>query len=296
MNWRRANVVQLSQLSPWSPPKYRITVTFQQSGLCAVHWRPRCSVKMVRRSARNAAAKPQPVDIIELSSDSEPDVPDVAPPPAADAAEETVEVPPESPTQSGKDLTGEDDEDQPLLRVQGIKYETEEMIQEEPENPAKANEETPGSAKLPVQVKDEVKNTGSSRHRHVSIEILLPTSSMMGKGGKQAVEKQDMEDDHNEEVFKTPMERRHITFNDSDNEEFVTPMEAPQRNPLELSLDPLTKAAQNGQTEALDSEKGEEQEQVEDDSDDEAPEAVSTHAAGAQIAKASKAAAKAAEE
>jgi outer membrane biosynthesis protein TonB len=94
-------------------------------------------------------------------------------------------------------------------------------------------------------------------------------------------------EDVHEDVFKTPMERRHITFDDSDHEEFATPLEGPLRNPLES-----TKAEEQESKE-----EEEKEEEEEEDSDDEAPpEAISSHAAGANIAKASQAAAKAAQQ
>ncbi|KAK0646296.1 hypothetical protein B0T16DRAFT_458231 [Cercophora newfieldiana] len=213
-----------------------------------------------KRTPKNAAKKPQKTAaIIELSSDSEPDVP---------AVKENESEPAKESTSGNFDY-----DDMPLLKVEGIKYDTESTT--EKKDVPSASEPKP--AKLPVRVKD----TGSARHRHVSIEIPLLTSSMLAKGAKSQ-EAPRSEDGNEEEVFKTPMERRHITYNDSDNEEFVTPLEAPSRNPLEIIED--------AKGEVPDSE-----EEVEDSDDEAPPEAISSHAAGAHLAKASQAATEAAQ-
>lgn len=199
------------------------------------------------------------VEVIELSSDSEPEAPV-----AAKKTPEALKEP------SPRTYTQEDYDKMPLLRIEGIKYGTQQSLKKDEQL---ANEAP--SSKLPVRAKD----TGSTRHRHVSIEIPLGTSSMLAHNhnGPDAPGSEDVHED----VFKTPMERRHITFDDSDHEEFATPLEGPLRNPLES-----TKAK-----------KQESKEEEEEDSDDEAPpEAVSSHAAGANIAKASQAAAKAAQQ
>lgn len=127
-------------------------------------------------------------------------------------------------------------------------------------------------ARMPVRIKD---------HKRVSIEIPISTPSGISKGGRGADEEGD--------VFKTPVERRHITFDDSDRDEdeFVTPREGPLRNPL----DEVT-GVEDEQKDKKDQDDGESEED-EENSDDEAPEAVSTSAAQAQIAQAAKAAASA---
>ncbi|KAK3322309.1 hypothetical protein B0H66DRAFT_198181 [Apodospora peruviana] len=133
--------------------------------------------------------------------------------------------------------------------------------------------------KLPVRVKD----TGSARHRHVSIEIPLTTPS--GRSKKATAGEADEEGD----VFKTPMERRHITFDDSDHDEFVTPREGPLKDSLESG-------AGKDEEKPESKEQNDQAEEDEDDSDDEAPEVVSSHAAGAQILQAAQTAAKAVEQ
>ncbi|KAK0623126.1 hypothetical protein B0T14DRAFT_515367 [Immersiella caudata] len=216
-----------------------------------------------KRTPKNAAKKPKKqAEVIQLSSDSEPNVP---------TEKETVFEPPKEPTSSRR-YTQKDYDEMPLLKVEGIKYDARPTTEKED---APTSESKP--AKLPVRVKD----TGSARHRHVSIEIPLKSSSLLARDVKSQ-EAPGSEDGQEEDVFKTPMERRHITFNDSDNEEFVTPLEAPLRNPLEVVQ--ATKEAEF-----------EQEQEVDGDSDDEAPEAVSSHAAGARIAKASQAATKAAQ-
>ncbi|KAK4455858.1 hypothetical protein QBC34DRAFT_388130 [Podospora aff. communis PSN243] len=220
-----------------------------------------------KRTTNNAAKKAKKptkeAEVIELSSDSEPEVP-----PGEEKAPESIKKEPSS----SRIYTQEDYDEMPLLKVEGIKYDVQPTTEE-------GEEATSGSrpAKLPVRVKD----TGSARHRHVSIEIPLMSSSLLAKNAKSQ-EAPGTEDAQDEDVFKTPMERRHITFSDSDNEEFVTPLEAPLRNPLEA-----------GQA-TKDVEVEEEQEEDED-SGDEAPEAISSHAAGAHLAKVSQAATKAAQ-
>lgn len=224
-----------------------------------------------KKAARNGAKKPKRVaEIIELSSDSEPDVLAVV-----------TQVPAAARAPSSVQYTEEDYQNIPLLRVEPIKYSTQQPAVNKA---SPADEKTP--AKLPMRVKD----TGSARHRRVSIEIPLMTSSLLAshKHGRGSAE----EEGGNEEVFKTPMERRHITFDDSDHEEFVTPLEAPAKNPLELtSPKPAEHDAggqQRGKTDT---------EEDDDDSDDEAPpEAISSHAAEASLAKASQAAVRSAEQ
>ncbi|KAK3375116.1 hypothetical protein B0H63DRAFT_526393 [Podospora didyma] len=140
---------------------------------------------------------------------------------------------------------------------------------------------SPRSAKLPVRAKNA---TGSSRHRHVSIEIPLPTSSTRSMDD----EVPDSDEGNETEVFKTPMlARKHITFDSSDGEEFVTPREAPLRNPLEKALSGLSKATTVAGAE--------EEEEEEESDDDAAPEAVSTHAAAVKSTNAAQVAAKAVE-
>ncbi|KXX76459.1 hypothetical protein MMYC01_206676 [Madurella mycetomatis] len=204
--------------------------------------------------------------VIELSSDSEPDV---------HQTEDEVDDVPEEVTASPVI------NDQPLLRAAGIRYQAD-TVEEEPEEDSNRS---PSNAKLAVRVKD----TGSAKHRHVSIEIPLPTSSELRRGEAEAsVSATGNQDGNDEDVFKTPMEKRqHITFDDSEHEEFITPKEDPSANPLESSIARQTKAKIEAD--------GDEEEEEESD-DDAPPEAVSTRAAEAQTLKAAEAAAKAAEQ
>ncbi len=214
----------------------------------------------LRRSARKQAEQAQQAsDVIEIPSDSEPEAPDVedeAPEPAID---------------------NEEVADQPLLRAAGIKYKTDKLDEEKPEqdeetaNGQQDQQDLSSSAKLAVRTRD----AGPVKHRRVSIEIPLPTSS--------ALRRREAEDGNQENATETPSGRKHITFDDSDYDEFVTPREAPSRDPLESSI---PKPAENE----------EEEEDEEEESDDEAPEAVSTRVAEADTLKASEAAAKAAEQ
>ncbi|KAK3938499.1 hypothetical protein QBC46DRAFT_451126 [Diplogelasinospora grovesii] len=136
--------------------------------------------------------------------------------------------------------------------------------------------------KLAMHVK-EASTVGN--HRHVRLEIPMPTSSPKRSSQKEEIAN-SQETNEDEEIFKTPMERRtHVRFDDSDREEFVTPREAPSSNPLERKL------SQSNEEQSEDDEDSEE-----GSDDDEAPEAVSTKAAEAQSMKASEAAAKAAEQ
>jgi U3 small nucleolar RNA-associated protein 16 len=230
-----------------------------------------------KKATRNSAKKPKKVaEVIELSSDSEPDVPAVV-----------TQVPEAARAPSDVQYTEEDYQDIPLLRVQPIKYSSTQQPVVKKGSPA--DEKTP--AKLPMRVKD----TGSARHRHVSIEIPLMTSSLLAshKHGRGSAE----EEGGNEEVFKTPMERRHITFDDSDHEEFVTPLEAPAKNPLELtSPKPAEHDAGAQQRSKTDTEEDDDDSDDDDSDDDAPPEAISSHAAEASLAKASQAAVRSAEQ
>ncbi|KAK3333150.1 hypothetical protein B0T19DRAFT_417288 [Cercophora scortea] len=201
--------------------------------------------KAPKKVAKKSA---KPSQVIELSSDSE-----------SGGGVSDSETP-------AKPSLQEDFGDQPLLRAQGINYKTDQSPKSTPE-------------KLPVRVKQ----TGSAKHRHVSIEIPLPSSSVRARD----LEVPDSED----EVFKTPMGRKHVKFDDSDHDEFVTPREVPSKDPMSE----IRPAQSSGKGEKK-AESDDEDEDEEEDSDDEAPEAVSTHAAEAQLNKAAQAVAKAAEQ
>ncbi|KAL2133885.1 hypothetical protein VTI74DRAFT_1501 [Chaetomium olivicolor] len=212
--------------------------------------------KSPRNLSQDAQKTPEKAAVIEIVSDSEPE--------AHDAEDGVPEITPET----------QEVIEQPLLRAAGIKYKTGKLEEEtEQDRP-----QSPSSAKLAVRVRD----TGSAKHRHVSIEIPLPTSSEMRRRKTDA---EDSEEDNVEEVFKTPRERKHITFDDvSDHDEYVTPREAPSMDPLEGSIPKPTEAKEDDEDE-------------EEESDDDAPpEAVSTRAAEAETQKAAQAAAKAAEQ
>ncbi|KAK3990221.1 hypothetical protein QBC44DRAFT_325905 [Cladorrhinum sp. PSN332] len=208
-----------------------------------------------KSSAKKASKVPKAEpEIIELSSDSEPEVIETQ---VTDIDEPEQEAEVEKP----------DVYDQPLLRAAGIRYKSDKLEEKQQQQDSTPN------AKLTMRSKD----TGSVKHRHVSIEIPLPSSTSKPKH----------DDEHEPEVFKTPMERRHITFDESDHDEFVTPSEAPKKNPLETAVPAKVEEVQDSA------------EEDEEDSDDEAPEAVSTRAAEvetkAKASKAAQAAAKAAE-
>ncbi|KAL2017674.1 hypothetical protein VTK56DRAFT_1834 [Thermocarpiscus australiensis] len=216
-------------------------------------------------------------DVIELSSDSEPEVDEVE-------DEEAEEAPSSAPNSL-------DYNDQPLLRAAGIKYKTDKP---NAEAPPQENESTPSRAKSAVRAKD----TGSAKYRHVSIEIPLPTSSELRRRKAEA-EATDSQEGNDSEVFKTPSERKHITFDDSDHDEFATPMENPSGNPLESSAVRPNEAKGKSARGTQGTGQGEEEEEAEEEeeSDDDAPpEAVSTREAEAQTLKAAAAAAKAAEQ
>ena len=147
--------------------------------------------------------------------------------------------------------------------------------EDEDEGPVAADEQiSPNKRqKLPVRVRD----TGFVKgHRSLDIEIPFLSSPSRHK---QSGEIQDSQDE--EEVFKTPMEKKHIIFDDDLHEEFVTPMEAPPG-------DPFTHHAVGAAREAEASE-------VEEDSDDDAPpEAISSNAAATQTKRSAAAVSKAA--
>ncbi|KAK4192061.1 hypothetical protein QBC35DRAFT_470334 [Podospora australis] len=204
-----------------------------------------------RSGPPRAAKKEKKAEIIELSSDSESEEPQV---------KIQSQVQTAAPTE---DATVSEVYEQPLLKAAGIKYKTDTA----------ENQETPSSnAKLSVRTKD----TGSVKHKHVSIEIPLPSLAMRDDGNET-------------EVFKTPMERRHKKFDFDDVEDdvdvFVTPSEGLKKDPFDAEV---TTNAQV-QNEAA------EEENQEDSDDDAPPEDISTRAAEAETVKAAEAAAKAAE-
>ncbi|SPQ22849.1 44df7b81-b8cb-4f52-9ee4-21a77948c93c [Thermothielavioides terrestris] len=210
-----------------------------------------------------------PVDVIDISSDSEQE--------ASEVDDEAPEPVPDSPAGV---------EEQPLLRAAGIKYKTEEPRSEE--EPQQERQLSPSSSKLALRVKE----TGSAKHRRVSIEIPLPTSSELRRRIAEAEGALNQEH-HGDEVSKTPSERKHITFDDSDYDEFVTPKEAPSRDPLENSVPRATSTTARADTAAQD---GEEHEEEESDDDDAPPESISNTAAAAETLKAEQAAVKAAQQ
>ncbi|KAH8878560.1 hypothetical protein GQ53DRAFT_775645 [Thozetella sp. PMI_491] len=113
------------------------------------------------------------------------------------------------------------------------------------------------------------------------LTIEVPVSSSRTQRSPKAEIRDSDGEGSGETPFKTPSERKRIVFDDDEHEEFVTPMEAPLRNPLETATLALA---------------GEDEEDEEDsDSDDDAPEAISLQRAKDQSAKSSQAASKAAE-
>jgi hypothetical protein len=223
----------------------------------------------LRRSPRTQAEDTEKApDVIEILSDSEEE--------KEEAPEVEDEVPEPAPD-------NEEVDEQPLSRAAGIKYKIDQPEEPEEDEAGQDEQRTPSSAKLAVRAKD----TGSAKHRHVSIEIPLPTSSELRRRRAEAEAPGSQE--NGEEVFKTPSERRHITFDDSEHDEFVTPREAPSRDPLETSI-----AQPGGNAE---DKPGEEEEEEEEDSDDDAPpEAVSTRTAEAEALKVTEAERKAAQQ
>ncbi|KAK4099063.1 hypothetical protein N658DRAFT_476123 [Parathielavia hyrcaniae] len=204
-------------------------------------------------------------DVIEiLSSDSEPEAP-----------EEKDHV-----SEHGSD--DEDDYEQPLSRAASIKYKMEEPEEDEPPQDEHG---APSDAKLAMRDKD----TGSAKHRHVSIEIPLPTSSALRRRKTEASAPGSQES-NGDDVFKTPSERRHITFDDSEHDEFVTPKEGPSGDPLDSS------AAKPDWQDAGRSGEEEEEEEAEESDDDAPPEAVSTRTAEAEVVKATEAERRAAQQ
>ncbi|KAK4239867.1 hypothetical protein C8A03DRAFT_42567 [Achaetomium macrosporum] len=225
-----------------------------------------------RRSAQKASQESEtPAAVIELSSDSEPEEPE---PEVDDGVEDEVPEP-------AADIP--DVAEQPLLRAAGIKYKIDKP--EEEQVPQDKERSSPAS-KLAVQVRE----TPSAKHRHVSIEIPLPTSSELRRRKAEAEGIAGQEE--NDEVFNTPSVGKRITFDDSDYDEFVTPKEAPSRDPMENSIPRSTSKRETADAAGQD----DEEDVVEDSDDDAPPEAISTHAAQAETVKAAEAAAKAAEQ
>ncbi|KAK4123079.1 hypothetical protein N657DRAFT_656402 [Parathielavia appendiculata] len=221
-------------------------------------------------TARTDSTEEAPAVIEILSSDSEPEVPEEEP-----EAEDNVSEP-------GPD--NEDDYEQPLSRAASIKYKIEETQEEEP---PQDEHRTPSGAKLAMRARD----TESAKHRHVSIEIPLPTSSELRRR-KAESETSGSQEGNGEDVLKTSSERRRITFDDSDHDEFVTPKEGPSRDSLDTSV-----ARPDGEAAGQDGgEEEEEAEEAEESDDDAPPEAVSTRTAEAEALKATEAERRAAQQ
>lgn len=200
-------------------------------------------------------------EVIEILSDSEPE--DVV----KDDLEDLPELLPEA----------NDHDDQPLLRAAGIKYKTRDHDEEDDsEEDAEQEEDDLPDAPTRSTVSPRVLRSG----KRVTIDTTESKSSSRRTKSSSSVRESEQ---HNEgEAFKTTLGRKHIKFDDSEQEEFVTPREGPMENPFE-SIKP---AAQNGPGD-----------ESEEESDNEAPpEAVSTRVAEAESLKAAKAAAKAAEQ
>ncbi|KAH6624565.1 hypothetical protein B0J18DRAFT_182172 [Chaetomium sp. MPI-SDFR-AT-0129] len=222
---------------------------------------------------RSAGKQPQPppkvnTEIVEiLSSDSENEV-------DGDDDEALDVEPPSSVTLA---------DPSPLFATPGVRYGEDKFqrkeageVQEGEEEAAEGSEgeeerpqdeqESPSSAKLAVRPK----GARSPKKGRVSVEIPVP---------KSASKTQRKQDGDSKKSSETPKAGKHITFDDSEYDEFVTPKEAPTEDPLE----------NQGVEE-------DEEEEEEEDSDDEAPEAVSTRTAEVETLKAAGAAAKAAEQ
>ncbi|KAL1843685.1 hypothetical protein VTJ49DRAFT_385 [Mycothermus thermophilus] len=203
-------------------------------------------------------------NVIEILSDSEPEAP---------VEDELADLPEPS-------LETIDPNDQPLLRAAGIKYKTRDLEEEkEDAGDEEGQPGTPASAKRAPRPR----RSGVSQQKRVNIETPISRLSDRRKTVEASALGSGQQSDG--EVFKTPLERKHIKFDDSDHDEFLTPMEGPAESPFEAT-----------KPEPRDDEPGEE-EDAEEESDDEAPpEAVSTRVAEAETLKAAKAAAKAAEQ
>lgn len=142
--------------------------------------------------------------------------------------------------------------------------------------------------KLPVRGK------GAASGSHESMSLEIPMSSLSRRGGvlEEVGDSQDEDDgvsDEEEEDFKTPMERKHIVFDEDDYEEFVTPLEKPAKFGLDSSAAPLAGSGSEGN-------ENEDEEDDEDDDDDAPPEAVSSRQAAVQSMEIAQDAAKAADE
>lgn len=225
-----------------------------------------------RRSARQQAKKAEKEPVVEiLSSDSEPEVP---------------EAKDDAPASTPASEAGDDANEQPLLRAAGIKYNADNTVEKSQQ------QDKPHSTSSPTS-SGHTNDKGSAKRRHVSIEIPLPTSSTLRRR-KADASASGSQDGESEDAFKTPKEgKQHITFDESDHDEFVTPKEGPSRDPLE---DSIAKAVENGTKTGKHEENEEEGEEEEDSDDDAPPEAVSTRDAQAETLKAAEAAAKAIEQ
>lgn len=171
--------------------------------------------------------------------------------------------------------------------------EKRKSIDEPQEQPALEDGPATKKQKLPVRGK----GTAYSNHESVTLEIPIPRLGKPGSVVEEIGDSQDEDDEEDgdnggsadEEMFKTPMERKqHIVFDDDDQEEFLTPLERPANHGLDGSAGMLAQAGTEGNLDA--------EEEEDDDDDDAPPEAVSSRHAAVKSMELAQDAAKAAEE
>lgn len=172
--------------------------------------------------------------------------------------------------------------------------EKRKSIDEPQEQPTLEGGPATKKQKLPVRGKGV--SSGNSRFVS-SLEIPVPRLSKRARAVEEIEDSQDDGDDDDggdedgsisagEEVFKTPLERKHIVFDDDDHEEFLTPLERPLKHGLDSNAAVPARPGTEGNLD---------DNEEEDDDDDAPPEAVSSHQAAAKSLEIAQAAAKAAE-
>jgi hypothetical protein len=201
------------------------------------------------------------MEVIELSSDSEQEV------------SATKAVVPERTSRS----PSLDRLETPFFKAPGIVYKDDDANNQEGEK-----FEQPKDKQEPISQSTESDDKSLSR-KHVCIEIPLPTSSELQQRKVEAAAEKT------EESSKTSADRRHITFDDSESEQFITlKEEAASRNGL-------GNGSKKSEREIVQDSQDEEEDSEESD-DDAPPEEVATGEAEAALLKAERAAAKAAEQ
>ena len=202
------------------------------------------------------------MEVIELSSDSEPEAPATK-----DVASEWASRSPSL-----------DRLETPFFKAPGIVYKDDDTNNQDGQTSEQPKDE---QEPAPQAIESDDK---SANRKDASIEIPLPTSSELQQREVEAAAEKKTE-----EPPKASAQRRRITFDDSESEEFVAPKEgAASRNCLGNGSKKSTREIVQGSQD--------EEEDSEESDDDAPPEEVATGKAEAALLKAERATAKAAKQ